>query len=98
MNHVTDSLPDAESTDEAKRNPVVNLAGISQEGERYLAQERFGDSVSAVDCTNDAIKFTFRDQEAFEKAEESWNLVSEVDRRITFVLNADTCGNGERKP
>jgi hypothetical protein len=74
------------------------LTGIAQEGERYLAQERFGDSVSAVDCTDDAIKFTFRDQEAFEKAEESWNWVNEGDRRITFVLNADTCGNGERKP
>jgi hypothetical protein len=77
---------------------VVNVTGISQEGERYLSQERLGDSVSAVDCTGDAIKFTFRDLEAFEKAEESWKWVNEGDRRITIVLSADTCGNDERKP
>jgi hypothetical protein len=97
-NRVTDSLLEADSTDVSKRNPVVNLTGIAQEGERYLSQERFGDSVSAVDCTDDAIKFTFRDQEAFDKAQESWNWVNEGDRTITFVLNAGTCGNDERKP
>jgi hypothetical protein len=97
-NRVTDRFIDADSTEESKRNPVVNLTGIAQEGERYLSQERFGDSVSAVDCTDDAIKFTFRDQEAFEKAEESWNWVNEGDRTVTIVLNANTCGNEERKP
>jgi hypothetical protein len=95
---VTDSLVDADSTEESKRNPVVNLTGIAQQGERYLSQERFGDSVSAVDCTDGAIKFTFRDQEAFEKAEESWNWVNQGNRTVTIVLNADTCGNEERKP
>jgi hypothetical protein len=95
---VTDSLVDADSTEESKRNPVVNLTGIAQQGERYLSQERFGDSMSAVDCTDGAIKFTFRDQEAFEKAEESWNWVNQGNRTVTIVLNADTCGNEERKP
>jgi hypothetical protein len=97
-NHVTDSLLDADSTDEAKRNPIVNMTGIAEVGQRYLSQERFGDSVSAIDCTDDAIKFTFRNQEAFERAEESWNWVNEGDRTITFVLSADTCGNDARKP
>lgn len=95
---VTDVLQDADSTDESKRNPVVNLTGIAQEGERYLSQERFGDSVSSVDCTDNAIKFTFRDLDAFEKAEESWKWANEGDRTVTIVLSAGTCGNDERKP
>ena len=97
-NRVTDPLIDADSSDESKRNPVVNVTGIAQEGERYLSQERLGDAVSAVDCTDDAIKFTFRDLEAFEKAEENWKWVNEGSRTITIVLSANTCGNDERKP
>lgn len=98
MNDVTDPLLDANSTVESKRNPVVNLTGIANGGERYLSQERFGDSVSTVDCTDNAIKFVFRNPEAFEQAEESWKWVNKGNRTITVVLSAGTCGNDKRKP
>ncbi|KAM0715240.1 hypothetical protein Q7P37_008738 [Cladosporium fusiforme] len=80
------------------RDAIANLTAIAFDAERYLTQERFGNTISSVGCANGTIKFTFKNQDGFDAARNSWNWVNNGERRIIIILSSGTCNSTARQP
>ncbi|KAK2765672.1 hypothetical protein FQN54_008528 [Arachnomyces sp. PD_36] len=102
-----DSLPPATQAQMVFGSPgsngqmhLANMTLYAADGLPIVMMEKFEGLTSAVDCEGDdgQMSLTFRSQEAYDRAIESWMYINEeTDLQFLMVTNHDGCGPEEER-